>query len=106
MVIPSEASGEGDVILAQKKKMVDGKYSDDKIKREKVIQKNWDEKNPVEGRNQKGDIQRRDAQEEGHFDEELGDIFLVWQTSGSGLRRKSILLGKLVGDSFTAKENT
>ena len=43
---------------------------------------------------------------EGHFDEELGDIFLVWQTSGSGLKRSSTLLGKLVGDSFTAMENT
>ena len=43
---------------------------------------------------------------EGHFDEELGDIFLVWQTSGSGLRRKSIMLGKIVGDSLTAMENT
>ena len=43
---------------------------------------------------------------EGHFDEELGDIFLVWQTSGSGLRRSSTLLGKLVGESFTAMENT
>ena len=43
---------------------------------------------------------------EGHFDEELGDIFLVGQTSGSGLKSKSVLLGKLVGDSFTSQENT
>ena len=43
---------------------------------------------------------------EGHFDEELGDIFLVWQTSGSGFKKSSVLLGKLVGDSFTAVENT
>jgi len=43
---------------------------------------------------------------EGHHDEELGDIFLVWQTSGSGLKGRSTLLGKLVGDSFTAQENT
>ena len=43
---------------------------------------------------------------EGHFDEELGDIFLVWQTSGSGFKSRSTLLGKLVGNSFTARENT
>ena len=43
---------------------------------------------------------------EGHFDEELGDIFLVWQTSGSGLKKTSTLLGKLVGESYTAQENT
>ena len=43
---------------------------------------------------------------EGHFDEELGDIFLVWQTSGSGFKKSSVLLGKLVGESFTAIENT
>ena len=43
---------------------------------------------------------------EGHFDEELGDIFLVWQTSGSGFKGRSTLLGKLVGSSFTAIENT
>lgn len=85
VVIPSEASGEGDVILAQKKKMVDGKYSDDKIKREKVIQKNWDEKNPVEGRNQKGDIQRRDAQEEGHFDEDAKGNLGTLPGGGGGI---------------------
>ena len=43
---------------------------------------------------------------EGHHDEELGDIFLVWQTSGSGLKKTSTLLGKLVGESYTAQENT
>ena len=43
---------------------------------------------------------------EGHHDEELGDIFLVWQTSGSGLNSPSRLLGKLVGGSFHAQENT
>ena len=43
---------------------------------------------------------------EGHFDDDLGDIFLVWQTSGSGFKKSSVLLGKLVGDSFTAVENT
>ena len=43
---------------------------------------------------------------EGHYDEDFGDIFLVWQTSGSGFKSKSVLLGKLVGDSFTAMENT
>ena len=43
---------------------------------------------------------------EGHYDEDLGDIFLVWQTSGSGFKGKSVLLGKLVGDSFQAQENT
>ena len=43
---------------------------------------------------------------EGHFDEDLGDIFLVYQTSGSGFKKASVLLGKLVGESFTAIENT
>ena len=43
---------------------------------------------------------------EGHHDEHLGDIFLVWQTSGSGFKGRSTLLGKLVGDSYTAIENT
>ena len=43
---------------------------------------------------------------EGHHGEHLGDIFLVWQTSGSGFKGRSTLLGKLVGDSFTAIENT
>ena len=43
---------------------------------------------------------------EGHFDEELGDIFLVWQTSGSGFKGRSTLLGKLVGDNYHSMENT
>ena len=43
---------------------------------------------------------------EGHHDEDLGDIFLVYQTSGSRFKSRSILLGKLVGDSFQAQENT
>ena len=43
---------------------------------------------------------------EGNFDEELGDIFLVWQTSGSGFKGRDGLLGKLVGSSFNAQENT
>ena len=43
---------------------------------------------------------------EGHHDEDLGDIFLVYQTSGSGFKTASRLIGKLVGDSFHAQENT
>ena len=43
---------------------------------------------------------------EGHYDEDLGDIFLVYQTSGSGFNGASILIGKLVGSSFQAIENT
>ena len=43
---------------------------------------------------------------EGHYDEDLGDIFLVYQTSGSRFKTASVLLGKLVGDSFQAQENT
>jgi hypothetical protein len=43
---------------------------------------------------------------EGHFDEDLGDIFLVYQTSGSGFKRASTLIGKLVGNSFQAVQNT
>jgi len=43
---------------------------------------------------------------EGHHDEDLGDIFMVYQTSGSGFKGKSVLLGKLIGDSFQAQENT
>ena len=42
---------------------------------------------------------------EGHYDEDLGDVFTVWQTSGSGFKKTSILLGKLVGESFNAVEN-
>ena len=43
---------------------------------------------------------------EGHYDEDLGDIFMVYQTSGSGFKKASTLIGKLVGESFTAIENT
>ena len=43
---------------------------------------------------------------EGHHDEDLGDIFLVYQTSGSGMKAREVLLGKLVGNSFNAQENT
>ena len=43
---------------------------------------------------------------EGHYDDDLGDIFLVYQTSGSGFKSASTLLGKLVGGSFHAQENT
>ena len=43
---------------------------------------------------------------EGYFDEDLGDIFMVYQTGGSGFSGKNILLGKLVGNSFHAVENT
>ena len=43
---------------------------------------------------------------EGHHDEDLGDVFMVYQTSGSGFKSKSVLLGKLVGDTFNAIENT
>ena len=43
---------------------------------------------------------------EGHYDEDLGDIIMVYQTSGSGFKKASVLLGKLVGESFTAIENT
>ena len=43
---------------------------------------------------------------EGHYDEDLGDIFLVYQTSGSRFKTANKLLGKLVGQSFHAVENT
>jgi hypothetical protein len=43
---------------------------------------------------------------EGYHDEDLGDIFMIYQTSGSGFKKASVLLGKLVGESFTAIENT
>ena len=43
---------------------------------------------------------------EGHYDEDLGDIFMIYQTSGSGLKRPDVLIGKLVGTSFQAVENT
>ena len=43
---------------------------------------------------------------EGHHDNDLGDIFLVYQTSGSTASESDVLLGKLIGDSFQAQENT
>ena len=43
---------------------------------------------------------------EGHHDDHLGDIFLVYQTSGSGGRHRDTLIGKLVGNSFQSQENT
>ena len=43
---------------------------------------------------------------EGHYDKDLGDIFMVYQTSGSGFKGKSTLIGKLVGNTFHAMENT
>ena len=43
---------------------------------------------------------------EGHHDEDLGDIFLVYQTSGSRFSGASKLIGKLVGEAFHAVENT
>ena len=42
---------------------------------------------------------------EGHHDEDLGDVFVVYQTGGSGGGRET-MIGKLVGDSFTALDNT
>ena len=43
---------------------------------------------------------------EGHYDEDLGDVFLVWQTTGSSSNGRSALVGKLGGTSFQAIENT
>ena len=43
---------------------------------------------------------------EGHYDEDLGDIFMIYQTTGSGLTGRDVLIGKLVGGSFNAIENT
>ena len=43
---------------------------------------------------------------EGHYDEDLGDIFMVYQTSGSGFKKPDVLIGKLVGNSFNSIENT
>ena len=43
---------------------------------------------------------------EGHYDEDLGDIFMVYQTSGSGFKKPDVLIGKLVGTSFQSMENT
>ena len=43
---------------------------------------------------------------EGHHDEDLGDIFMIYQTSGSGFKSRDILIGKLIRNSFTALEDT
>ena len=43
---------------------------------------------------------------EGHHDEDLGDIFMIYQTSGSGFKSKDILIGKLISGSFQSMENT
>ena len=43
---------------------------------------------------------------EGHNDEALGDIFMIYQTSGSGFKSKDILIGKLISGSFQSMENT
>ena len=43
---------------------------------------------------------------EGRWDEDLGDVFLVFQTTGSGMKDRDVLIGKLVGRSFQAIENT
>ena len=43
---------------------------------------------------------------EGHYDEDLGDIFMVYQTCGSGHGIRDVLIGKLVGDNFQAIQNT
>mgnify|MGYP003140584870 CR=1 FL=1 len=43
---------------------------------------------------------------EGHHDEDLGDIFMIYKTSGSGFKTANVLVGKLIGDSFQAIENT
>ena len=43
---------------------------------------------------------------EGHHDEHLGDIFMIYQTSGSGFKAKDVLVGKLISGSFQSMENT
>ena len=43
---------------------------------------------------------------EGHNDEDLADIFMIYQTSGSGFKTKDILIGKLISGSFQSMENT
>ena len=43
---------------------------------------------------------------EGHHDEDLGDIFMIYQTSGSGFKARDILIGKLISGSFQSMENT
>ena len=43
---------------------------------------------------------------EGHHDEHLGDIFMIYQTGGSGFKAKDVLVGKLISGSFQSMENT
>ena len=43
---------------------------------------------------------------EGHHDNDLGDIFLVYQTSGSTASESDVLLGKLVGGSYRTLDKT
>ena len=43
---------------------------------------------------------------EGYHEEDLGDIFLVYGTSGSNKTTGDTLIGKLVGGSFHAIQNT
>ena len=43
---------------------------------------------------------------EGHHDEDLGDIFMIYQTGGSGFKAKDVLVGKLISGSFQSMENT
>ena len=43
---------------------------------------------------------------EGHHEEDIGDIFLVYSTSGSNETTRDMLIGKLVGGSFHAIQNT
>ena len=43
---------------------------------------------------------------EGHHDNDLGDIFLVYQTSGSTASERDVLLGKLVNGSFRVLDET
>jgi hypothetical protein len=39
---------------------------------------------------------------EGHYDEELGDIFLVYQTAGSNRKHRDVLIGKLINGNFNS----
>ena len=43
---------------------------------------------------------------EGHHDNDLGDIFLVYRTSGSTASESDVLLGKLVNGSFRVLDET
>ena len=43
---------------------------------------------------------------EGHHEEDLGDIILVYSTSGSNETTRDILIDKLVSGSFHAIQNT